>query len=107
MPSSVTKKWPWSNNHPELICKRGHHTKTKVAAEKAAKETKAAVTATSCEQVMDTLAEIEIEQAEREASWWKAVTCRHPNARACQGIPTEESSDASMDVDEDLTKLIN
>ena len=42
--------------------------KTEVAAEKAAKETKAAITAASREQAMPTLAEIEIEQAEREAS---------------------------------------
>ena len=78
-----------------------------MAAEKAAKKTKAAIAAASHEQAMDTLAEIEIEQAEREASRRKAVTCRRPGARACQDIPTEGSSDASMDVDKDLTKLIN
>ena len=64
MPSPVTEKQPRSNNHPGLIGKRGRRTKTEVAAEKAAKETEAAIAAASREQVMDTLAEIEIEQAE-------------------------------------------
>lgn len=107
MPSPATEKRPWSNNHPGLIGKRGHCTKTEVAAKKAAKETEAVIAAAVHEQVMDMLAEIEIEQAEREASQQKAVTHKCPGARACQDIPAEGSSETSMDVDKDLTKLIN
>ena len=62
MPSPVMEKRPRSNNHPRLIGKRGHRRKTEVAAEKAA------IAAASREQAMDTLAEIEIEQAERGIS---------------------------------------
>jgi hypothetical protein len=107
MPSPATEKWPWSNNHPGLIGKRACYTKTEVATEKAARETETVIAAAACEQAMDMLAVIEIEQAERDTSQWKAVTCKHPGAKASWDVPAEGSSDASMGIDKDIAKPID
>ena len=57
--SSPKEKRVWTNNHPGLIGKKGHHTKAEVAAEKAAKEAKETTATATEEMVLTELAEIE------------------------------------------------
>ena len=113
MPPPATKKRVPTNNHPGLIDKKTRRSKADVAAEKAIKESKAAIAAAVDEKILARLAEIEMEQESTEKKRLEEIIRKRPAAAtmtdttdAAQGDVSGNPTGMDVDSDEDLSQLM-
>jgi hypothetical protein len=122
MSPPATKKRVPTNNHPGLIGKKTRRSKAEIAADKAIKESEAAIAAAVEEKTLTRLAEIELEQESMEKIRLEEIIRKRPHCApaaatnitdsdAAQGDVSHGDNPTSMNVDseveEDLSHLMD
>ena len=110
MPPPATKKRVQTNSHPGLIGKKTRRTKAEIAADKAIKESEAAIAAAVEEKTLVRLADIELEQERAEKTRLQGIIRKRPAAATNTTDAWEDGNPTGMmDVDsaEDLTHLMD
>jgi hypothetical protein len=111
MPPPATKRRVRTNNHPGLIGKKTRRTKAEIAADKAIKESEAAITAAVEEKTLARLTEIELEQESAEKTRLKEIIRKRPAAATNTTDATQSDDNPTgmmeVDSDENLSHLLD